>query len=196
MKKLMITAFAMAVAVVAEAASVEWQGILYDGGVPSDESHLVDKTTGSAISALPTGQEMWLVTLTAGSDLSSSWSVASELGKMSFNGDGTMYSTFAFSYDVSVPANNPIKDGDVLAVVIKDTKLGSYSLVDYYAGGQVLDTMTVAGLDGESGQKNIYKGNFDFAKSGDVVAATVPEPTSGLLLLLGVAGMALRRRRA
>ena len=33
-------------------------------------------------------------------------------------------------------------------------------------------------------------------KPGAWTAAPIPEPTSGLLLLLGVAGMALRRRRA
>ena len=40
-------------------------------------------------------------------------------------------------------------------------------------------------------------GSLYSATSGNVwTAQTVPEPTSGLLLLLGVAGMALRRRRA
>lgn len=34
----------------------------------------------------------------------------------------------------------------------------------------------------------------DFTNSGTI--ANVPEPTSGLLMLVGLAGLALRRRRA
>lgn len=35
-----------------------------------------------------------------------------------------------------------------------------------------------------------------FASTGSWAAADIPEPTSGLLLLLGVAGLALRRKKA
>ena len=50
-------------------------------------------------------------------------------------------------------------------------------------------TKTVKGLDNKDAPMN-------FVSAGSWTPVAVPEPTSGLLLLLGVAGLALRRRRA
>ena len=46
----------------------------------------------------------------------------------------------------------------------------------------------------ESG--NVFEGATAFSNAGWYTPGVIPEPTSGLLLLLGVAGLALRRKRA
>ena len=49
--------------------------------------------------------------------------------------------------------------------------------------------------DDESGKVFADK-QSSFAGAGWYTTASVPEPTSGLLMLVGLAGLALRRRRA
>ena len=64
-----------------------------------------------------------------------------------------------------------------------------------YTDATLSTTLTGAFKGKGSGDSGISAGPSTWTVSGIKVEA-VPEPTSGLLLLLGVAGLALRRRRA
>ena len=103
---------------------------------------------------------------------------------------GTVGGTYVFTYgDASTGA---LSNGDVLGVMFKDSS-GALSQLRYVADDSLVsDTYTVSGLSAN----NWYGAQFNFATGGNFAAASVPEPTSGLLMLLGLAGLALKRKQA
>ena len=190
MKKLIMAAAIVCSAVAVQAASVAWT---------SNNKQFCD-STGTPTTTMTGGQ---LVLVTLGSTLN--WDNATVIETGSGNnqttialntGTGTktgrVTGLVTFDY-TSGGSSNFIENGDYLALMWKDGTSGDLSKLVYADGGAEAEAYyQVSGLSNNAtmltGKAIAFTGNFQ--------GASVPEPTSGLLLLLGVAGIALKRRRA
>lgn len=186
MKKLIIVAVAVVMAACTQAASFSWKtsatGKIYNPGT----TDLLASATAYLFDASAVSQSSLVTAFaTGGLDLSS-------MGSLSSKGisNGAIAST-TFSDSTSV--------GDMLtsyfAIII------SIDGKDYLF---ISDTVGQPGVEGKTTQISFNAKAASQAGALDASAgysaggwyAAVPEPTSGLLMLLGMAGLALRRRRA
>ena len=171
MKKLMMMAVAIAIAFASNAASVAWgSGAVYT-------------TDGTA--KVGKGNTDYVVTVAFFSDAAGTTAVTGLTGDLSSSvaGTGSKYSgtVDGFAADTAYYAQIVITTAgyEAKSEVVKFTTAGTGDKNLTFADG--------------SGFDNSWTG-FSTATPGAWQA--VPEPTSGLLLLLGVAGLALKRKRA
>ena len=172
---------AVAMAASLHAASVSWSTVaMYnaDGSKVADTAnvyvYLMDKTTYDGLT------DIWA---TYGADVLAGGDNAA--GKKA-TGKYTHKATSIYA-----PNGTSVANTTYYAAII--ATYGTGDDMKYYAEKASVTT----GEDGEGAfTAGVGKLDSAVAAAGAWTTAAVPEPTSGLLMLLGIAGLALRRRRA
>ena len=184
MKKLIIAAAVVCTAVFAHAAAANWKASasgMYDGTGKTADANLY---SGSAyvFDAGVTSQAALFAIIEAGTAIGSS--TAGYVATATFE-DGA-FGGLNFS-------NGEQGGGSYTYyfVVVDDDK--AYFSNEKSANANTTATARNVGFSAQSGSSSLPAGT-GFQGAG--AWSAVPEPTSGLLMLLGMAGLALRRRRA
>ena len=183
MKKLMIAVLAVAAAIVANAASVDWS---MSNGV------LAPSPDGSAQSGRCAYYTMLIFT-DSQADAVSSAITAGNFASLETMAVSTYQAGKAGSFSGVV--NGLTGSSATLFAVVFDTYGTTEAVADagyYYKTG----TITQSTYDPTGSDPATTAVFTSTQMTGTWTATAVPEPTSGLMLLLGMAGLALRRRRA
>jgi hypothetical protein len=120
----------------------------------------------------------------------------------SYNKQGTTAGTFSYTKALVGEDNLPVVTTDLgltedtsyyaFAVVVDDTLSETDGTSKFYVTN-VKNFTTASGSDGSS---SLAIGSQGTASAVASNWHAIPEPTSGLLMLLGMAGLALKRKRA
>ena len=189
MKKLMIALAAVAVAAVAQAASIDWSigsnsWFLSDGSTKAAKGTAVYLINAASWSDIKTAIDGGATSFTT-SDTGILAVGTTSNAKGAVSGTATSTSlTAGTSYDFAYLVFDTTDASDVKYFASVKSTAAAYDPTDAtYSEAQSIT------FDGASYSNTGLSGGWQSA-------AAVPEPTSGLLMLLGMAGLALRRKRA
>ena len=188
MKKLMIALVATASAVVANAASIQWgtsADLSNPDGSPADGSGYVTMYLFS-IDATTYG------TLTAGGESGVSAKVWETYGNYLSSATDSYVDDGMGQIMILDPGTYGVGDSAYAAtLLVYDEGAGATHSI-----GNAATYTFAADISDEVIELDTFIGGSAGSMSTAVGWTPVPEPTSGLLMLLGMAGLALRRRRA
>ena len=175
MKKLMIALAAVAMAIGANAAAVVWTtGLNTDGFAGPDGNKLTTADGYTYIitffdaSGVQVGTASSTTTVKPNGSVGGTYSGYNFQNSVAGDPDDTIYTYMA---------QVVIKDGDK---IVRETEKVAFDMP--YANNASINFSTGGGFKTTGSKWGAWQ--------------TVPEPTSGLLLLIGVAGLALKRKRA
>ena len=199
MKKLMIAASLICAAVVSQAATTHWQftdgaTVLKDGYGKDGKSYTPVAMQNTTVYLLAIVGNNYTTQNAIYQDLLSGAKSAADVKAMALQ-TGTTDSLGKITTPVAFDREDAVTGTTYYYALVAFSSDDKYVYFSGAASGGAQDHPAVTSLSMSVGNSSTFK-DSDTVSAGGWYAAAVPEPTSGLLLILGVAGLARKRRRA